>query len=86
MAIHLSQIYTTNFGQQSGRIGVILISTTLHIQTAVNAIILGEKKPTPLFLQKHAYSFAGMSYICARSTLPVSRASTVTPAVLLGFL
>lgn len=44
MAIHLSHIYTTNFGQQSGRIDVILISTTLHIQTAVNAIILGGKK------------------------------------------
>lgn len=35
----------------------------------------GEKTRTPLFLQKHAYSFAGMSYIHARSTLPVSHAS-----------
>lgn len=45
MAIDLSHIYTTNFGQQSGKRGVILISTTSHTKAAVNAIIQGRNTP-----------------------------------------
>lgn len=45
MAIHLSHIYATNFGQQSGKRGVILISTTSHTKAAVNAIIWGRNIP-----------------------------------------
>lgn len=45
----------------------------------------GEKNPNPSFPQKHTHSFAGVTSTPGpRNTLPVSYASTVTLAVLLG--
>lgn len=81
--LRLGRSYTTNFGQQSGRMGVILSSTTLHIQTAVKAInYTGGKNPSNLsFLQKHAHGFAGrvpstpgLEILCQCPVLAVSRA------------
>lgn len=87
MAMHLSHIYTTNFGQQSGELDVILTSTTLHTDCQKCHYTGGNKTPNPSFVQKHPVLLVwATSTPGHRNTLPVSQDSTVTQAVLLGFL